>query len=843
MSRTATYLVVGVIAVALYGAPGPLHASETLLALIGLTAVGVTVFAALRFKPAAAHGWWLLAAGAAVIFVGDLMPAGPDIGFPSLADAFYIATYPLLMAGLMVLVRRRSGSGTIDGLILTVGFALPSWIVLIVPYLAQDGIGLLDQLGHLAYPIGDMILLAAGAQLALDGGRRGASFCLLIASISLLLAADFADGVMGLHHVNAEVALNAVWGFAYVLWGGAVLHPSMRRLGEPVPSRDLLLTSSRLGLLTGAALVAPLLSAAHHVAGREFDFLVVDAASFTLFALVVTRMAGLARRQRALGEELHRRRGEERFAALVRHTSDLITVVTPGGEVTYSSPSVERILGADPAAAFTDSQDRYRIGEAITAVAAGREVASIECSFTDVNGELRRFEMRLTNLMDEPHVGGILLNSRDITERKAFEAELTHQAFHDPVTGLANRALFVERVRDAIARAKRLDGSLAVLFVDLDDFKTINDSLGHAAGDEVLVEVARRLDGGLRATDAAARFGGDEFAVLLEGAGSQAAADTAQRILDELAVPVQTAGRNVALRASLGISVALAPDTRSAEDLIRDADAAMYVAKRDGKGRYRLFEPAMHAGVLARLELRTDLQRAIAAGELELHYQPVVALSDGSTAGFEALMRWRHPERGLVSPLEFIPIAEETGLIVPMGRWALHEAAGHLRALGGDYRMNVNLSAKQLQDPGLVDDVAAAIAGLDPGRFVLELTESIVMEDTDHTVAQLDALKALGVRLALDDFGTGYSSLGYLSRLPVDVLKLDRSFLSSGSPELVRAVVGLGQALALDVVAEGIEERLQWEGLRALGCHYGQGFYFSRPLDAPASLAFLGART
>jgi len=599
----------------------------------------------------------------------------------------------------------------------------------------------------------------------------------------------------------------------------------------------VLLTPTRLVLLTGASLIAPLISALHHIQNRELTFLVIDAASIALFGLVIARMVGLARRQRALGEELHRRRGEERFAALVRHATDLLMVLAPDGAITYASPSVNRILGPDPGASFLISGDRMRVRSAIASAHAGLEVAPFECTLVDIRDAQRVFEVHLTNLIDEEHVGGILVNARDVTERKAFEAQLTHQAFHDTVTGLANRALFVERVRDAIARARRTDGSLAVVFVDLDDFKTINDSLGHAAGDEVLIEVARRLDGAVRGADAAARFGGDEFAVLLEGAGSQAAADAAQRILDALNVPVEAAGRVVGLHASIGISVALANDDRGAEELLRDADAAMYVAKRDGKGTYRLFEPAMHAGVVARLELRTDLRRAIDAGELELVYQPVVRLSDGETTGFEALMRWNHPERGLISPLEFIPLAEETGLIVPMGRWALHEAAAHLRALGGDYRMNINLSAKQLQDPGLVGDVQAAITGLDPARFVLELTESIVMEDTAHAVAQLDALKALGVRLALDDFGTGYSSLGYLSRLPVDILKLDRAFLAGDDPNLIAAVVQLGQALALEVVAEGIEEDEQWRALRALGCAYGQGFLFSRPLNAADSLA------
>ena len=327
-----------------------------------------------------------------------------------------------------------------------------------------------------------------------------------------------------------------------------------------------------------------------------------------------------------------------------------------------------------------------------------------------------------------------------------------------------------------------------MIFLDLDDFKTINDSLGHAAGDEVLVEVARRLDANTRGADTAARFGGDEFAILLEDvAGSHEAADTAQRILEMLARPIRAGHREITLRGSLGISVVTrrrSPQRRRADPRRRRRDVHRQAR---GKGGYRLFEPAMHEGVLARLELRTDLQRAIATDQLELHYQPIVHLADGSVSGVEALLRWRHPERGMVSPAEFIPIAEETGLIIPIGRWVLREGCRHARRLvtAGRRapRMSINLSLKQIQHSDIVADVRDALAesGLAPERLILEITESVLMDDTDLAVERLRDLKALGVGLALDDFGTGYSSLSYLSRFPVDILKMDRSFLSEGS--------------------------------------------------------------
>jgi diguanylate cyclase (GGDEF)-like protein/PAS domain S-box-containing protein len=563
-----------------------------------------------------------------------------------------------------------------------------------------------------------------------------------------------------------------------------------------------------------------------------------------------------------LAEEVHRQASEARFSTLVQNSSDLITVLGPDNTILYQSPSIERVLGytAEDVTGRSfeellhpDEQGRLLRRLTDGAGASGRPEV-IECLLQDNQGNLHHYEILHTDLLADPVVGGIVLNGRDVSERKKFEEQLAHQAFHDPVTHLANRALFNERVRHAVARTLREGVGMAVLFVDLDDFKTVNDSLGHAAGDRVLMEVAQRISGSVRAADTAARFGGDEFAILLEDVHDlQHAAETAERVLDSLGRPIELDHNHLSIRASLGISVAEPGKPTDADELIRNADAAMYIAKADRKGGYRIFEPAMHEQVVARLELRADLERALARSEFELHYQPLVRLQDGVITGVEALLRWRHPTRGLVPPLDFIPFAEETGLIVPIGLWVLRQGCRQAKVLRDAMTgpvlptVGINLSVKQLFGSDIVADVAAALAeaDLEPSALTLEITESVMMTDTELAVEKLCELRDLGVRLAMDDFGTGYSSLSYLSLFPLNVLKMDRSLLAAGASPitsgLASAVLGLGETFALEVVAEGIEFPEQSATLRDLGCETGQGFYFARPMEPEQLLGYLRA--
>src|SRR4051794_27797847 len=544
---------------------------------------------------------------------------------------------------------------------------------------------------------------------------------------------------------------------------------------------------------------------------------------------------------------------EERFRSLVQNASDLISILDADGTVRYESPSHQRVLGLEPETHVGRSlldlvhlEDRHVVEEALGQLREyPDEIVTFEHRLRNRDGSWRVIESTASNLLGQPAVAGLVLNSHDITDRKRAEEKLLHDALHDELTGLPNRALFMDRLRQSMERSRREPERLtAVLFLDLDRFKIVNDSLGHLVGDELLIQISGSLAAALRPSDTIARVGGDEFAILIEGGRDVSdAVRVADRIHDRLAAPINLQGHEVIATASIGIAVHT-PEYHRPEDLLRDADTAMYRAKSQG-ACHVVFNRVMHRFVMARLQLETDLRRAVERGQLRVYYQPFVDLSSGEVTGFEALLRWLHPRRGLLPPEEFLSVAEETGLIVPIGRFVLLEGCRQIRELQikhpemGALKLSVNLSNKQFFQADLFSQIeeALTVSGLDPACLGLEITEGVIIRHADSAATRFSRLKSLGVQLYLDDFGKGYSSLNYLHRFPMDILKIDRSFVSrieeaEGNLAIVRAIVTLAHQLGMEVVAEGIQTEEQRARLRALGCEYGQGFFLSEPVSA-----------
>jgi diguanylate cyclase (GGDEF)-like protein/PAS domain S-box-containing protein len=581
------------------------------------------------------------------------------------------------------------------------------------------------------------------------------------------------------------------------------------------------------------------------------------------------RLLELSTRTQADLEDALARRAEAdtRYRVLVEHVPAAVYIdvedpkVTDGGRLLYLSPQIEAILGYPPDAFVNDPElwpslihpdDRDIALNAYSEHWSGGQLLRAEYRMFARDGSLvwlRDEAYAMNEGTDNARVSqGLLI---DTTDHKRMEAQLLHDALHDPLTGLANRVLFREHLERALQRRRRRGSSIAVLFLDLDDFKVVNDSLGHRAGDRLLIEVAHRLSSAIRAGDIAARQGGDEFTVLLESvAGVADAADSAERLAAELRRPIELDGRSIVVGVSVGIALSSGRDT-GADDLLAHADAAMYAAKGDGKARHAVFDPTMRARARSRLETEAELRQAIASGAFELAYQPIVDLTTARVVAFEALVRWRHPERGVIMPSDFIPLAEQTGLIVPLGRIVTETACRQLRAWREAYptmpiTMNVNVSPRQAAEPGFAAETRAILAttGVEPGWLVMEITESIMLRESSETDGTLRQLGEMGVRLAVDDFGTGFSALEYFKRFAIESLKIDRSFIaglggSKTDTAIVTATLAFASALDLSVTAEGVETEIQLERLRGLGCQRGQGYHFARPMPADEATAFL----
>jgi diguanylate cyclase (GGDEF)-like protein/PAS domain S-box-containing protein len=786
---------------------------------------------------------------------------GREVPFPSIADIGYLMFVPLAAAALMAFpsVPRRLSSRirtVLDGLLIACAMLFMSWMVVLGPLFDAGGDPFTLAIG-LAYPLGDVviitILLFASSHRSQRTSSSRASRPLLFAGLLAFAVADSGFVYLtnsGSYSSGSLIDIGWFCAFAAIFLAGTVraIDAEPQTPDDEVPDRFAVLVPYApvvLAVVLGGFRLA--------TSGRLGSFLGWNA--LALLMLAVIRQVAALLENLSLTTHLELRvqertaeldRSEQRFRSLVQNSSDVITVVDGNGLITYQSPSIGRVLGHESSALLDTSyfdlvhlDDHVGLAALLEAVThrQGTNIAA-ELRMRSGDGAWCHAEVLGTSLLDDAHVAGIVLNARDVTERKELEHQLAHQAFHDPLTNLANRALFADRLAHALKQAARRRRPLAVLYFDLDGFKGINDTLGHVAGDLVLKEVASRLSTCVRTGDTISRWGGDEFGILLEELATDAEANAAaERLIDALRDPFWVGSTEVFISASIGIVVSDL-GTEDCDDLLRYADLAMYRAKANRPGSYCRYEPGMQADVKARVELDRDLRQALERNELFVAYQPIIELATGRIVGVEALARWTHPIRGPIPPVEFIPAAEANGLIVALGEFVLRDACKNAqvwRAIRPDFTISVNLSARQLNE-SLVGTILTILkeTELEPGALTLEITESILIDQSAEPLGVLQTLRQLGISLALDDFGTGYSSLSYLHRFPVDSLKVDRSFIellgTTNEPGLARSIVRLGDELGLRTVAEGIERDDQLLALRQFGCTLGQGFLFAAPM-------------
>ena len=733
---TTAYLLAGAVFLAVYFGAGLSPETQDLLyQLPGMLAPLVIGAGILRYRPAQKRPWIILAVGLALSTLGDwtwlLLARIGEEPFPSVADALYLGGLVLVAVAIVDLVRGRipggDRAGIIDAFIVAIGVALVSWTFLMQP-LVTDPFASIPEIGTaLAYPAIDILLLGVLVRMFLVPGRRGLALNLLLTALTALLLSDFPYAVMVLQGTYATGNIVELgWLAAAVLWGAAALHPSMRRVAEPIEVGEAKLPTWRLALLAGASLMAPGVLVIEGFTGSPIDIPAIAGGCVLLFLLVIARLGGVVR------------------------------------------------------------------------------------------------DLRTT-----------------LHQRRSLEAELERRALHDPLTGLGNRTLLQDRLRHALTRRGQ---QIGVLFMDLDDFKSVNDTYGHHAGDVLLTSVADAIRRTVRASDTVARLGGDEFAVLVDqDATAEGASELASRLLAAISVPIEVAGRQRSTSGSIGIAIGASGEA-TAEQLMSEADIAMYVAKGDGKGRFTVFDPAVHEAVVRSMGLQGDMERGLAEDEFELYYQPIVSLATGELAGVEALLRWHHPSRGLLVADDFIHVAESSGAIVPIGRWVLEQAAARGRAwskslLAGDRFLSVNLSGFELSELGAVEAVREMVhrSGLEPSQILLEISES-VRPDSDAVVRALREIRALGVRLAIDDFGTGFGSVSRLLRHPFDVMKIDTSLVAAvrdpRAASLVTGVIDLARRLDSITIAEGVESAEAVTTLRQMGCQLAQGYHFAAAMPA-----------
>ncbi|GHJ43827.1 hypothetical protein Cs7R123_11690 [Catellatospora sp. TT07R-123] len=968
----------------------PAPADDVVWSAVGACSAAAMAYGVAHHRPVPARPWWLLCAAVSLLFLGDTVYAAlTDTRhvaelFPSAADLFYLAMYPVLAAGLLGLAgprgRRRRPAIPLDTMILVSGLGLLTWIFLITPHLADPGLTAVQRLLSVAYPVGDVLVLATIGRLIVVR-RFTPAVLLIVVGAAGLLVTDLLYALSHLRgHGPAGGPVDLGWLLFYGGWAAAALHPSMVELTRPptaprrlstarqvsllaaalLPSALLVYEAARGGVLhtpaiavcasvttvlvgarfytmigdrrgdtaradivraTSASLVAAhdvhsvrtsLADAVGRLAGGEphtFRMIMgahawprqdgvaacaltetaalppVAAAAITPFphALVcpidlgrdaeataehgavlvggdlellqllqgpvetLSAQAVLALDRIALARQITQRDSEQYFRALVQNATDVILIVDADDlRIRYASPSAAslfgpcELLGAD-LVEQTGPDGRSAVRDQLKTAPVGPAGSVADWAVLRCDGQHAEAEAICRDLRAEPAIAGIVVTLRDVTVQRRLQREMAYHAYHDSLTRLMNRTAFRRRLADATARAHRVGALAGVLYLDLDDFKLVNDTLGHEAGDRLLRLVAERIVHALRPYDTAARLGGDEFAVLVEDAPSrQTVYGVADRVVAALARPFDLDGRLVSGRASVGVS--FTSDGHDGADLLRQADVALYAAKAEGKGRWRRHDPSLDTQTAERMQLRAELEQALPGGQFLLEYQPIVRLADRATVGFEALLRWNHPARGRLMPGQFIEIAEDTGAIVAIGNWALGEAAAMAATWpavdGTAPYVSVNVSARQFRTSGFAAHVLHTLraTGLPAGRLLLEITETLLLRDDEQVWHDLASLRQAGIRVAIDDFGTGYSALNYLRHTPLDVVKLDRVFTSSITTsqyqaDLVAGILTLARRMNLDAIAEGIEQQSELDHLLRAGCPYGQGYLFARPMS------------
>lgn len=832
------------------------RAAEWVAAAAPALAAVVVVLAAVARRPVRPAPWALVAIGLAASAVAVVVQAYEWYGdegmvFPGIGAAVGVLAYPALLVGIAGITsdqrHERDLLAGSEPVIYAIALTALVWLTVTGPYVDDGSMPLGDRSWVWVLPLLDGAIALLVARRVVRRDEPTLVFDLLLAAFVL---SGVGHAVAGWAAFDGELEpgtwLAAAPMVGPLLIAVAVALPHAARLVSAAGSAGRVHWSQIFGLLF-ASLVPLGLLIVMLATGLDStsSFVVVSAATVSVVVLALARMWRLVDQVRLLTEQ----RGQDRLAAMVEHSSDVVMLADQTGRISYASPGLRSTLGYDPESwpgrrlldVIVDDEraDAERQFERLVEFGHGGTV-EFETTLLHADGQHRKATVVIANLVGGSAVDGVVATFRDVTEQRNLERQLSHRAFHDELTGLANRALLLDRMDHALRIARPESDPVVVLFVDLDDFKSVNDALGHAVGDQLLKTVADRIHRAAGTGDTAARLGGDEFALLLEDRGGiDRAIDVAESLLDSLREPVTIAGYDVVVLASVGIAVA--SPGMSTTSLLRDADIAMYEAKRAGKGQIRLFDPAMRLVATKHLEYRSELGTAIERGEFRLVYMPFVDLRSGQVTGAEALVRWHHPAHGDIPAGDFVPIAERSGLIVPLGYDLIEQAFGQLSRWRAGLYLSLNLSAVQIRQPDFVERVIAETDRfhVDPRTVVWEVTESVLVEEGERATDTVRRLREDGFRFAVDDFGAGYCSLSFLQRHPVDLLKVDRAMIDEFGRDprgntLARTILQMAESLDLLTVAEGIETTTQLKELRRIGCDLGQGYLLSRPLEAAA---------